>query len=161
MKNRWVKIRMNGKECYGQIEDAGPGQYEDKAYVFGNDDARPKNKEFNGAGMDVSPALNGCLGFKELDGEDDKVDWQFVDRKDVPAGPWLKLETSAPGPVGRAGTGHPWPIRPFKLPPRRSENCPACWLTPLQTWLTVSGPAPPGHATSRFSDHIDSRWIPF
>lgn len=96
MKNRWVKIRLNGRECFGQIEDAGPGQYQDKAYVFGNDDARPKNKEFNNAGMDVSPALNGCLGFKELNGEDDKVDWQFVDRKDVPAGPWLKLETKSP-----------------------------------------------------------------
>lgn len=96
MKNRWVKIRMNGKECFGQIEDAGPGQYEDKEYVFGQNDARPKNKNFNGAGMDVSPALNGCLGFKELNGEDDKVDWQFVDRKDVPAGPWLKVETQTP-----------------------------------------------------------------
>jgi hypothetical protein len=96
MKNRWVKIRMNGKECFGQIEDAGPGQYQDKDYVFGHDDSRPKNKEFNGAGMDVSPALNGCLGFKDLNGEDDKVDWQFVDRKDVPAGPWLKLETQTP-----------------------------------------------------------------
>jgi len=96
MKNRWVKIRMNGKECYGQIEDAGPGEYQDKAYVFGSDDARPKNAKFNGAGMDVSPALNGCLGFKDIDGENDKVDWQFVDRKDVPAGPWLKIETTTP-----------------------------------------------------------------
>ncbi|MDQ0757132.1 hypothetical protein [Arthrobacter sp. B3I4] len=96
MKNRWVKIRKNGRECYGQIEDAGPGQYQDKEYVFGKDDARPKNKDFNGAGMDVSPALNGCLGFQELNGQDDKVDWQFVDRKDVPDGPWLKLETRTP-----------------------------------------------------------------
>jgi hypothetical protein len=23
------------------------------------------------------------------------VDWQFVDRKDVPSGPWLKLETQS------------------------------------------------------------------
>jgi hypothetical protein len=95
MKNRWVRLRMGDKECYGQIEDAGPGQYQDKAYVFGTDDARPKNKEFNGAGMDVSPALNGCLGFSDLDGQDDKVDWQFVERKDVPAGPWLKVETQS------------------------------------------------------------------
>jgi hypothetical protein len=93
MKNRWVKIRKDGKECYGQIQDAGPGEYQDKEYVFGSNDARPVNKQFHGAGMDVSPALNGCLGFGELDGESDKVDWQFVDQKDVPPGPWLDVVT--------------------------------------------------------------------
>ncbi|WP_427016723.1 hypothetical protein ACQCSX_18665 [Pseudarthrobacter sp. P1] len=96
MKNRWVRIRLGSAVCYGQIEDAGPGQYHDAAYVFGSDDARPANKNFNGAGMDVSPALNGCLGFKELNGQDDKVDWQFVDRADVPDGPWLKIVTTSP-----------------------------------------------------------------
>ncbi|UKA59984.1 hypothetical protein [Arthrobacter sp. FW306-2-2C-D06B] len=95
MKNQWVRIRMGNRECYGQIEDAGPGQYHDKNYVFGSNDARPVNKNFNGAGMDVSPALNGCLGFSELDGESDKVDWQFVPRDQVPAGPWLKIVTSS------------------------------------------------------------------
>jgi hypothetical protein len=43
--------------------------------------------------MDVSPALNGCLGFSDLDGESDKVDWQFVDQKDIPQGPWLDVVT--------------------------------------------------------------------
>jgi len=93
MKNRWVKITANGQTCYGQIEDAGPGQYDDAGYVFGADDRRPKNRRFNGAGMDVSPALNGCLRYKELDGEDDRVDWQFVDFEDVPDGPWRTLVT--------------------------------------------------------------------
>ncbi|WP_231511425.1 hypothetical protein [Arthrobacter sp. UNC362MFTsu5.1] len=96
MKNRWVKIRKDGKECYGQIQDAGPGEYQDKEYVFGANDARPANKKFNGAGMDVSPALNGCLGFSTLNGEADKVDWQFVDQKDVPPGPWLDVVTPPP-----------------------------------------------------------------
>ena len=95
MKNRWVKIRKDGKECYGQIQDAGPGQYQDKEYVFGSNDARPVNREFNGAGMDVSPALNGCLGFSDLDGEADRVDWQFVDLQDVPPGPWLDVVTTS------------------------------------------------------------------
>ncbi|GAP54093.1 conserved hypothetical protein [Arthrobacter sp. Hiyo6] len=93
MKNRWVKIRKGDKVCYGQIQDAGPGEYQDKAYVFGSDDARPANKKFNNAGMDVSPALNGCLGFSDLNGESDKVDWQFVDQKDVAPGPWLNIVT--------------------------------------------------------------------
>ena len=96
MKNRWVRISMNGRVCYGQIEDAGPGQYHDSAYVFGLNDARPVNKNFNGAGMDVSPAINGCLGFRELDGENDVVSWQFVDESDVPAGPWKTLVTTSP-----------------------------------------------------------------
>jgi hypothetical protein len=43
--------------------------------------------------MDVSPALNGCHGFSDLDGESDKVDWQFVDQKDIPQGPWLDVVT--------------------------------------------------------------------
>jgi hypothetical protein len=93
MKNRWVKLMRNGRTCYGQIEDAGPGQYNDANYVFGSSDARPLNQDFNGAGMDVSPALNGCLGFAELDGENDLVDWQFVDDVDVPDGPWKVLVT--------------------------------------------------------------------
>jgi hypothetical protein len=91
MLNRWVKISKGDRVCFGQIADAGPGQYNDAEYVFGADDARPLNREFNGAGMDVSPALNGCLGFSELNGEDDRVSWQFVDEGDVPSGPWLRL----------------------------------------------------------------------
>lgn len=98
MKNRWVRIvGPNGATCYGQIEDAGPSHdnlYHDKAYVFGSTDARPVQGQFNNAGMDVSPALNGCLGFKELDGQNDKVSWQFVDDKDVPAGPWKTIVTT-------------------------------------------------------------------
>lgn len=95
MKNRWVKLMKDGQTCYGQIADAGPGQYHDSAYVFGSNDARPANKRYGGAGMDVSPALNGCLGFRELDGASDKVNWQFVDAVDVPAGPWTKITSSS------------------------------------------------------------------
>ena len=96
MKNRWVKIvGPNGKTCYGQIEDAGPGQYHDATYVFGTTDARPANTKYNGAGMDVSPALNGCLGFAELNGDTDKVSWQFVDDSAVPPGPWKIVVTTS------------------------------------------------------------------
>lgn len=96
MKNRWVVLRKDGHVCYGQIEDAGPGEYRDAAYVFGSDDPRPANARYNGAGLDVSPALNGCLGFSDLDGEDDRVDWAFVDDADVPAGPWTRIVTDSP-----------------------------------------------------------------
>jgi hypothetical protein len=94
MKNRWVAVRKGGRVCFGQVQDAGPGEYDDAEYVFGTDDARPANKRYNGAGMDVSPALNGCLGFAELDGEDDRVDWWFVDDADVPEGPWTRVVTT-------------------------------------------------------------------
>jgi hypothetical protein len=96
MKNRWVQITgPNGQTCYGQIEDAGPDHYDSESYVFGANDARPQNDpETNNAGMDVSPALNGCLGFKDLDGDDDRVTWRFVDQ---PApGPWTRVVTSSP-----------------------------------------------------------------
>jgi len=96
MKNRWVVLHKEGRVCYGQIQDAGPGEYRDAAYVFGSDDRRPANARFNGAGLDVSPALNGCLGFGELDGEDDRVDWAFVDEADVPDGPWTRIVTRSP-----------------------------------------------------------------
>lgn len=93
MKNRWVQLRANGRTCYGQVEDAGPGVYDDAGYVFGSTDQRPANRRYNNAGMDVSPALNGCLCFTELNGQSDRVDWRFVEFADVPNGPWLKIVT--------------------------------------------------------------------
>ena len=99
LKNRWVRlVGPNGATCYGQIQDAGPSsgdKYHDSTYVFGSSDARPANKLFNNAGVDVSPALNGCLGFSDLDGQNDRVAWQFVDAVDVPEGPWRLLVTTS------------------------------------------------------------------
>jgi hypothetical protein len=90
LKDRWVQIGgPNGNTCYGQIEDAGPAVYDDRDYVFGG--ARPANTRFNGTGMDVSPALNGCLGFAELNGSEDRVNWRFVDSP--PPGPWTRIIT--------------------------------------------------------------------
>ena len=94
LKNRWVRITKGDRECYGQIQDAGPGVYDDENYVFSDDDARPANTDYNGAGLDVSPALNGCLGFEALNGANDRVSWQFVDDEDVPDGPWLEIVTT-------------------------------------------------------------------
>ena len=114
IKNHWVKmIGPGGNICYGQIEDAGPSSgsaYHDKAYVFGSTDARPANKQFSGdpsqgAGADVSPALNGCLGFADLDGDNDHMSWQFVDAAAVPAGPWKDVVTTSQVD-GNVGTTH-------------------------------------------------------
>lgn len=95
MKNRWVELRRDGRTCYGQIQDAGPGVYDDAAYVFGDDDARPASTKFKNAGLDVSPALNGCLGFSELNSLSDRVDWRFVDDLAVPEGPWTRIVTTS------------------------------------------------------------------
>ncbi len=94
MKNRWVQLSKDGHVCYGQVEDAGPAVYDDAAYVFGP--ARPANTRFNGAGLDVSPALNGCLDFSTLDGANDRVDWRFIEQSNVPAGPWTRTATTNP-----------------------------------------------------------------
>lgn len=95
MKNRWVRLKKGDRVCYGQIQDAGPALYNDVDYVFGHDDERPASTEYNGAGMDVSPALNSCLGFTQLDGMNDVVDWQFVEEEDVPDGPWRIIVTTS------------------------------------------------------------------
>ncbi|WP_286966267.1 MULTISPECIES: hypothetical protein [Arsenicicoccus] len=96
LKNRWVRlVGPNGATCYGQVQDAGPGEYHDAAYVFEHTDARPANRRYGGSGMDVSPALNGCLGFAELDGDTDRIRWQFVEASEVPRGPWTRLVTTS------------------------------------------------------------------
>lgn len=94
MKNRWVELRNGDAVCFGQIQDAGPAVYDDARYVFGENDERPVSTRFNNAGLDVSPALNGCLGFEELNGQSDDVHWRFIEEEDVPDGPWLKIVTT-------------------------------------------------------------------
>jgi hypothetical protein len=96
MKNRWVELQKGGATCFGQIEDAGPGDYDDANYVFGANNARPQNGRYGGAGLDVSPALNGCLGFAELNGDGDILSWRFIDSTQVPAGPWTRIVTTTP-----------------------------------------------------------------
>ena len=84
-KDRWVAIRKGDRTVYAQWEDAGPFRTDHWQYVFGNE--RPKPNLNKGAGLDVSPAVRDYLGLKPTD----VTDWQFVDAKDVPSGPWAKL----------------------------------------------------------------------
>lgn len=95
MKDRWVEIRRSGRVCFGQVEDAGPGRFDDVTYVFSRVDARPANRQQGRAGMEVSPAINGCLDFAELYGQGELVDWRFVDHDHVPAGPWRRIVTTS------------------------------------------------------------------
>ena len=84
-KDRWIAIRKGNKVAYAQWEDAGPFRTDHWQYVFGNE--RPKPNLNKGAGLDVSPAVRDYLGLSETD----VTDWQFVDFKHVPHGPWSKL----------------------------------------------------------------------
>jgi hypothetical protein len=82
-RDRWVRIRNSkGKDCYAQWSDCGPFRSDHWQYVFG--DERPKPNLSQGAGLGVSPGVRDYLG---LNGTD-VTDWQFVDFKDVPRGPW-------------------------------------------------------------------------
>jgi hypothetical protein len=81
-KDRWVGIRKGNKIAYAQWEDAGPFRTDHWQYVFAND--RPKLNLNKGAGLDVSPAIRDYLSLSDTD----VTDWQFVDFKNVPRGPW-------------------------------------------------------------------------
>ncbi|MDQ6626104.1 MAG: hypothetical protein M3Y69_08200 [Verrucomicrobiota bacterium] len=79
---RWLAIRKGNRICYAQWEDCGPFRTDHFQYVFQNE--RPKPNLNRGAGLDVSPAVRDYLGLQSTD----VTDWQFVEVRDVPAGPW-------------------------------------------------------------------------
>jgi hypothetical protein len=81
-KDRWVAIRRGNRVCYAQWEDCGPFRTDHYQYVFRNE--RPKPNLNRGAGLDVSPAVRDYLGL----GPTSLTDWQFVEVRDVPPGPW-------------------------------------------------------------------------
>jgi hypothetical protein len=81
-QHRWIAIRKGNRTCYVQWEDCGPFRTDHFQYVFQNE--RPKPNLNHGAGLDVSPAVRDYLGLAPTD----VTDWQFVDVRDVPPGPW-------------------------------------------------------------------------
>jgi hypothetical protein len=81
-KGRWLAIRKSNRVAYAQWEDCGPFRTDHFQYVFQNE--RPKPNLNKGAGLDVSPAVRDYLGLQSTD----VTDWQFVEVRDVPAGPW-------------------------------------------------------------------------
>jgi len=81
-KDRWIAIRKGNRNCYAQWEDCGPFRTDHFQYVFQNEHPKPNLNQ--GAGLDVSPAVRDYLGLAPTD----VTDWQFVEVRDVPAGPW-------------------------------------------------------------------------
>ena len=81
-KDRWVAIRKENRTCYAQWENCGPFRTDHFQYVFQNE--RPKPNLNDGAGLDVSPAVRDYLRLQLTD----RTDWQFVEARDVPPGPW-------------------------------------------------------------------------
>jgi hypothetical protein len=81
-KDRWIAIRKGNRICYAQWEDSGPFRDDHFQYVF--QDERPKPNANHGAGLEVSPAVRDYLGLTRTD----VTDWQFVEVRDVPPGPW-------------------------------------------------------------------------
>ncbi len=82
-RDRWLRMRNRaGKDCYAQWSDCGPFRANHWQYVFG--DERPKPNRNQGAGLGVSPAVRDYLALSSTD----VTDWQFVDFRDVPRGPW-------------------------------------------------------------------------
>jgi hypothetical protein len=88
VKNRWIEISYNGKVAYAQWEDVGPNKTDDFNYVFGT--AAPSNTFGVHAGLDISPATRDFLNC-----DNGKVNWRFIDAKDVPAGPWKNVVTTS------------------------------------------------------------------
>jgi len=81
-KDRWLAIRKGNRICYAQWEDCGPFRTDHYQYVFQNE--RPKMNLNHGAGLDVSPAVRDYLGLAPTS----LTDWQFVEVREVPPGPW-------------------------------------------------------------------------
>jgi hypothetical protein len=81
-RDRWIAIRKGNHTCYAQWEDCGPFRTDHFQYVFGNE--RPKPNLNRGAGLDVSPAVRDYLRLAPTD----VTEWQFVEVRDVPPGPW-------------------------------------------------------------------------
>jgi hypothetical protein len=81
-KGRWLAIHHAGRVCYAQWEDVGPFVVDHWQYVFGDENPRPNRN--HGAGIDLSPAVRDFLQLRS--GE--KVEWRFVNEREVPSGPW-------------------------------------------------------------------------
>jgi hypothetical protein len=94
-KGRWIAIHHDGRVCYAQWEDVGPFEVDHWQYVFGDEAPRPNRNK--GAGIDLSPAVRDFLKLRS----GAKVEWRFVDERDVPQGPWLDWTGEIPLPPFR------------------------------------------------------------
>jgi len=77
-----LKFFLGNLTGYCQWEDAGPFGTSDAAYVFGL--SSPQNTQSNNAGLAVSPALAGYLGFLQGGNGSAYCNWQFIEANQVP-----------------------------------------------------------------------------
>ena len=98
-KGHWLAIRHRAKICYAQWEDVGPFRTDSAGYVFG--DERPLQNVNHGAGIDLSPAVRDYLGLGPLS----LVDWRFVEKAEVPMGPWSLAGSRENAEARFAGSG--------------------------------------------------------
>lgn len=91
-KDRWICIKnAEGRSCYAQWEDAGPGADDDAVYVFGDSAPKVNDKP----ALSVSPAVADYLGLRGNAQKSSQVSWRFVDDADVRPGAWLKYDEQA------------------------------------------------------------------
>lgn len=103
-KGKWVQIYNGSRSCYAQWEDCGPWVTDDWQYVFGN--AKPRNSQNGGVGIDISPAVRDYLSLPS----GKRVHWRFVEDAEVPYGPWKKY--------GQTPSVRPQqPVSPGQRPP--------------------------------------------
>lgn len=81
-KGRWVAIHHAGRVCYAQWEDVGPFEVDHWQYVFGKESPRANRNQ--SAGIDLSPAVRDFLNLRS----GARVEWRFMDERQVPSGPW-------------------------------------------------------------------------
>ncbi len=96
-QDRWVAIRTNdgcegrpARVCYAQWSDCGPFVSNHFQYVFGQE--RPRPNANHGSGLNVSPAVRDFLRLSSTD----VTNWQFVEVRDVPPGPWRSYGQNNP-----------------------------------------------------------------
>ena len=112
--HRWLAIRKGNRTCYAQWEDCGPFRTDHFQYVFGNE--RPKPNANHGAGLKVSPAVRDYLGLAPTD----VIDWQFVEVRDVPPGPWRSYGDNNHFVIARSKTEQRSSANPVATAPAQS-----------------------------------------
>jgi hypothetical protein len=89
-QHRWIEIKnADGKLCYAQWEDVGPGENTRAEYVFAREPAG------TAPALGLSPAVAQYLKINPDDPKTTSVSWRFIEDEDVPPGTWLKYEEEA------------------------------------------------------------------
>jgi hypothetical protein len=118
-RHRWIAIRKGNRLCYAQWEDCGPFRTDHFQYVFGNE--RPKLNAAHGAGLSVSPAIRDYLGLAPTD----VTDWQFVEVRDVPPGPWRSYGITITSSLRVVKASSGWRWTPAAIRKDHSEPVPS------------------------------------